>query len=338
MKADLNVRFRGQYEEFPDSLIMCVVSTVSPVPVVFDNSRAPDLEIVGPAPRRRFLKKFTRRKRGNSDGRLFGNRTKAKVVLFHSEENSRYVAGLADYSIGPDIGFARDDFFRMPNWWSSIDWSSQGVNHKPSPRIRNLIRPDQLCEPLGASTLERPRRAAIFATHMTEPRVTLLRELSNVIEIDGFGRHFDKSVAHHNKSGFYKDDVLKGYMFCLCPEGGMYPGYYTERIPESYGAGSIPLGFADQNVDVDFQGGFVNLANFAGEGYARGFERALEPANLERLVSTPLMDRPPDIRGLLGFMDRIISRALGGSGRQVRDSDPNLLANQTTLKKGRYDA
>jgi hypothetical protein len=278
------------------------------VPVVFDAGKAPDLEIIGPAPRRRFLKRFTSRKRGNSDARLF--REKAKLTLFVSEENTRYVEGTADFFIGPDIGFTRDDFFRMPNWWSSVDWSSQGVSNKPSPRIRKLVPPDQLCTPLGIATLRRPRKAAIFASHMPGARATLLRELSRVMEVDGYGRYFDPTIRHHNSSRIFKDDVLQNYMFSLCPENEIFPGYYTEKVPESYAAGSIPLGWADQNIGVDFQGGFINLADFASEGYAAGLRQALEPAQLEELVSTPLMNTPPSIRGLVSFMERVISRAL----------------------------
>ena len=308
MKHSLTIRYLRQYEEFADSLIMSVIRAVSPVPVVIAPNEPPDLEIIGPAPRRRYLKKLTRRNRGNSDARFF--RKKAKVTLFFSEENSRFVEGAADFSIGPDIGFERDDFFRMPNWWSSIDWSSQGVNNKPSPRIRKLIEPARLCEPLGSETLRRPKKAAMFVTHMTEPRVTLKREISKLIEVDGYGRYFDSSIRHHNHSGFFKDDVLKDYMFCLCPEGGMYPGYYTERIPEAYGAGSIALGWADQNIGRDFQGGFVNLASFAAEGYANGLNKVLEPDYLETLVKTPLMNTPPNIGGLLRFVEGIVEHAV----------------------------
>jgi hypothetical protein len=308
MKPSLNVRFVRQTQEIGDGLIMSVIRTISPVPVIIHPGEAPDLEIIGPAPRRRFLKKLTSRKRGNSDTRFF--RKKAKLTLFASEENSHYAEGTADFFIGPDAGFTRNDFFRMPNWWSSVDWSSQGVSHKPSPRIRKLIAPEQLCTPLGTETLRRPRKAAIFASHMPGARATLLRELKKVIDVDGYGSHFDTKVRHHDRSGFFKDDVLQNYMFCLCPENEMYPGYYTEKIPESYGAGSIPLGWVDQNARIDFQGGFVNLADFAAEGYAEGIAKALAPDNLEALVSAPLMNSPPSIRGLLGFLERVVSRAL----------------------------
>ena len=71
-----------------------------------------------------------------------------------------------------------------------------------------------------------------------------------------------------------------------------------------------PLGWADKNISVDFQGGFINLADFAGVGYAKGLAEMLQPASLERLVSVPLMKTLPDIGGLVSFVTKIVERAL----------------------------
>jgi hypothetical protein len=146
---------------------------------------------------------------------------------------------------------------------------------------------------------------------MGEPRGTILSELSSVIEIDGYGTCFDSRIRHHNESNMFKDDVMKDYMFALCPENSMYPGYYTEKVPESFAAGCIPIAWADQNIAIDFNpGSFINLADFAATGYREGFSKQLSSERMAGLASTPLLARVPDFAGLLRFVERIVERAL----------------------------
>jgi hypothetical protein len=283
--------------------MLSVIRTLSPVPVVFDWTSRPHLEIRGAnRPWRplssRIADKLKRKTRG-----------RAKVVLFHTTENARYEP--ADFTIGFDLGVTDERHFRMPLWWTSIDWSSHGVRNVPTPRIRRLIDIETLMRPLGEGVLQRPRKAAFFTTHMLQPRENIFSELSQAIEVDGYGPHFDTSIEHHNNSSIFKDDILQNYMFNLCPENSMYPGYYTEKVPEAFGSGCIPVTWADQNIAREFnQCAFINLADFAATGYREGFKRAVCAECMARLVSTPLLDKAPDFASLLRFVQKIIDQAL----------------------------
>jgi len=283
--------------------MMSIIRTLSPVPVVFDWTSKPHLEIRGANRpwrplRSRIPAKLKRMARGP-----------AKIVLFHTTENARYE--LADFTIGFDLGVTEERHFRMPLWWSSVDWARQGIRNVPTPRIRKLIDIETLMQPLGEGVLQRPRKAAFFTTHMLQPRETLFRELSAAIEIDGYGPHFDPSIENHNNSSIFKDDVLQNYMFNICPENTMFPGYYTEKVPEAFGAGCIPVTWADQNIASEFNPrAFINLADFAATGYREGFKRALRAESMTRLVSTPLLDKAPDFATLLQFVQKIIDQAL----------------------------
>jgi hypothetical protein len=199
----------------------------------------------------------------------------------------------------------------MPNWWTSVDWSGYGIRNHPTPRIRNLIDIETLMNPLGEGVFQRARKAAFFSTHMLDPRQTIFAELSTVIEIDGYGPHFDKGIKDHNRSGVFKDDVLKSYMFNLCPENSMYPGYYTEKVPEAFAAGCIPITWADQNIATEFHpDALINLADFAAAGYRESFATQLCSERITRLASTPLLKKAPNFPGLLRFMAEIVERAL----------------------------
>jgi hypothetical protein len=139
----------------------------------------------------------------------------------------------------------------------------------------------------------------------------LFRELSSVIEIDGYGKAFNENIESHNNSGIFKDEMLTKYAFSLCPENSMYPGYYTEKVPEAFACGCIPIGWADQNIRGDFnKEAFINLGDYGVSGYGSGFREQLNPRILHGLVSTPLLDRVPDIEGFVRFVERVVARAL----------------------------
>lgn len=310
MPSTLNLRFVNQYERYKDNLLIHIIRYVSPVPVVIDGAEPPHLEIRGP---------FARKEKGLRDSlsrKLArhikpASSRKSVTTLYHTAENTRYDSGDADYSISSDLGVERENHFRMPNWWGSIDWSNFGINHPNAPRTRNKINIERLLTPLGDAVLQKPRKMALFTTHLREPRGTLFRELSKVVQTDGYGKGFDPSITDHNESGIFKDDILQDYMFSLCPENSMYPGYYTEKVPESFAAGCIPVSWADQNIVVDFvEGSFINTADFAHLGYGAAFAREITPEKLKRLTSTPLLDKSPDFPALLGFVERVVERAL----------------------------
>jgi hypothetical protein len=302
----LNLRIRNQDRGYENSLMMSVIRALSPVPVVIDWTSRPHLEICGA---NRPWRPLSARIVGKVKREVAGP---AKVVLYHTTENARYdVEPTADFVISFDLSIREERHFRMPLWWTSINWARYGINNRPTPRIRYLIEIETLMRPLGEGVLERPRKVAFFTTHMLEPRQTLFSELSAVMEIDGYGPHFDGGVENHNTSRIFKDEVLKSYMFNLCPENSMYPGYYTEKVPEAFAAGCIPITWADQNIAREFNpGAFINLADVAATGYGVGFKKHLSAEDMTSLASTPLLDKPPDFAGLLGFVEQIVKRAL----------------------------
>jgi hypothetical protein len=283
--------------------MMSVIRTVSPVPVVLDWTARPHLEICGSnRPWRPLRSRIADRLKRMKGGR-------AKVVLFHTTENARYEP--ADFTVGFDLGITDERHFRMPLWWTSIDWSRHGVRNIPTPRMRSLIDIETLMRPLGEGVLQRPRKAAFFTTHMLQPRATIFAEVSEAIDVDGYGPYFDPSIEHHNRSSTFKDDILQGYMFNLCPENSMFPGYYTEKVPEAFASGCIPITWADQNIAHEFNpGAFINLADFAAAGYREGFKTALQAESIACLVSTPLLDKPPNFGSLLRFVEQIVDQAL----------------------------
>ncbi len=305
-KRTLNIAIRNQYQGYAtNSIFMSILRVVSTVPVaIVDESKA-DMVIIGPyTPYKPLYRRVI-------DKATVTYRKKPKITVFHSGENRRHNTVQADYSISFDLGVESNRHFRAPNWWGSLDWSRFGINRSPSQRMRSLIDPEVLMQPLGSLVTSRPFKAALITSHLVEPRLTLYTELQKVLPVDGYGKCFDNSIMDHNSSGFFKEDILTNYMFSLCPENSMYPGYYTEKVPESFAAGCIPITWADQNITVDFlPGSYINMADFAKLGYAEALAQQLTSERLDVLCSTPLLDRLPDIEGYKAFVHGIVQEAL----------------------------
>ena len=56
---------------------------------------------------------------------------------------------------------------------------------------------------------------------------------------------------------------MKNYLINFCPENELYPGWYTEKVPDAFLAGNISLTWADQNIRTDFnKKSFINLNDY----------------------------------------------------------------------------
>ena len=297
----LKLALRGVFPGYVDSLVPAVIKTVCGGDVDIVPEAQANLVIIGPfKDKRRF---FERRKKKY--------RNKDAVYLFQTGENIRHDEIAADFSISFDLGVEDETHFRWPHWTDVVSWREHGVHYEPkNVRFGKPIEAEQLMEPLGARALERPFKAAIFSWHLREPRKTLIEALSSHMEVDGYGRAFDESIASHDSSGLLKCDILRNYMFNLCPENSLYPGYYTEKIVEAYAAGCIPVTWTDRNLEADFNpGAVINCLPFAATGYANGLADAISDENLQQLVEVPLLDKAPSLEPLVRFIEKVVRAA-----------------------------
>jgi hypothetical protein len=239
------------------------------------------------------------------------SRSNPPLTLFHTAENIRHDAVDADYSISFDLSVQSTRHFRLPYWMEMVDWSHEGLLGNQNPRFGRLLSISKMMQPLGIDFIKRPRSAAIFSSHLREPRATLVRTIESLIPLEGFGPYFDKIVDHHNQSGFNKFDILQDFAFNLCPENGLYPGYYTEKIPEAFVAGCLALTWADTNICVDFNPrAFINLEPMSWQDFEPLREILNSPTELEAFSEQPLLLNPSSVEPLKDFLREIVRQAL----------------------------
>lgn len=237
--------------------------------------------------------------------------THRPLTLFQTGENLRHNHIPCDYALSFDLGVDSPNHLRMPYWMEMVDWSHEGVTGNTNPRFGQLLSIDRLLQPLGHAFLRRPQLAAIFASHLQEPRHTLVQQVGKILPVQGFGPYFDSNIRHHSQSDFIKLDALKDFAFNLCPENTMYPGYYTEKIPEAFMAGCLPLAWVDSNVKVDFNpAAFINLSPMMFNNFEELNEILGNKMALEQYAGQPLLEQPPSIKPLLSFISSLALEAI----------------------------
>lgn len=234
----------------------------------------------------------------------------APLRLFHTFENLRHNHREADYALSFDLAVDSPKHLRHPYWMEMMDWSHEGIVGNTNPRFGRLLTIARLQQPLGRAFLERTPSALFFSSHLREPRATLLRALESCIPVLKSGPYFDTSITDHHRSGFSKFERLQEVAFNLCPENGMYPGYYTEKIPEAFDAGCLPITWCDPNVAVDFNPrALLNLAPMMHTDFAELAERLHSKPYLESFANEALLTHTPSIEPLRAFLRTVLADA-----------------------------
>lgn len=232
------------------------------------------------------------------------------LTLFHTFENLRHDHRRADYALSFDLAVDSPQHLRHPYWMEMLDWSHEGIRGNTNPRYGRLLTIERLQQPLGTEFLHRTRSALFFSSHLREPRATLLRALEAMVPVHKSGPYFDANITDHHRSGFTKLEQLREVAFNLCPENGMYPGYYTEKIPEAFDAGCLPITWCDPNVAVDFNPqAILNLAPMMHSDFTPLKECLHSNTRLEEFASQALLLKRPSIEPLRQFLRNLLAQA-----------------------------
>jgi hypothetical protein len=238
---------------------------------------------------------------------VMAGRKIAPQVLYQTGENTRWNAINSQYSISSDLGITSPNHFRFPLWMAMFDWKHEGVVSQGEERFGPPVQIEQLMQPLG-SQAGRKAKAILISSHQKEPRATLLEAVKKVMKVDCYGSAFPSKDG----SRFLKVDVCRDKQFALCPENSMSPGYYTEKIPDAFAAGCVPITWCDENVRHDFNpDAIINMARFAGIGYANGLQEAIQPQSLAKIREQSLLLNRPSLDGIKTFLLKVLSDCMG---------------------------
>ena len=304
----MKIAIVNQYRDFKRTVLYQLILQESKTSLQEVPPKKADLIIYGPFGRfPKIVGRFVKRKA--FDGPMvFKNRSVQPINLFHTIENVRH-ENKYDFSIGYDFP-TRECDYRFPYWMESLDWTHEGVSRLPPLRVSRYFSIPELQKPLGRFLEGRNGKCAAFFGQLREPRGTLMTTVSNNLELDTFGPAFDAKVKNSQKSGVFKDHILENYSYNLCPENGLFPGYYTEKILESFASGCLPISWAEKNINHDFNSdAFINLLDYSTSGY-REWEQQLKcSSSLEKFETACLLKKTPSIEPMRDFVRKVVQAA-----------------------------
>jgi hypothetical protein len=298
----LKIAYICQHPDYEKDFVLRLIKTICEDRVQRVSPRSCDLLIAGPF-RQKMLGLNLKYRRAYKLAMM--GRKIAPLVLYQTGENTRWNSVQSDYSISFDLGVTSANHIRFPLWMSMFDWSQEGGPSFGEERFGPPVKMEHLLRPLGAQD-GRLAKAILISSHQKEPRATLLAAVRSVMEVECYGKAFPEN-AHRS---FLKLDVCRDKQFALCPENSMSPGYYTEKIPDAFATGCIPITWCDENVRHDFNPeAIINLARFASTGYVEGLRKSLEPHSLASIREQPLLLHRPTLDGIRAFLTKIILEA-----------------------------
>jgi hypothetical protein len=304
----LRIATQGVPDDYPSSLIPIIIRHLG-YDIKWSKLDQADLVIYGPFFRNlkkyRLIPKPFRPLLGEIE-KQFQKRDHVPITLFQTGENSRHNMVETDFSLSFDLTNELNHY-RFPYWMELVDWSHEGIIGNHNPRFGKLLSIKQMMQPLGNQFLNRNHKAVFVTSHLLEPRKTLFNNLSKLVEVDGFGPYFNADIKNHHRSGFDKLEVLGRYTFNLCPENSLYPGYYTEKIPEAFLSGCLPLAWTDSNVHVDFNpNAMINLQPMMWNQLEDLKVLIHDQKKLQVFADQPLIVNQPSIEPLKDFIKNIL--------------------------------
>jgi hypothetical protein len=139
---------------------------------------------------------------------------------------------------------------RFPYWYNYVEWADY-------PRVSNYTRfgrfytIQELTQPLKFDA-DREDAIVVISSHLDYPRAGLVAALTYQKRLDRYGK---VGIAFKGP----KIGIMKKYRYAFCAENSVGFGYDTEKIPEAWAAGCLPVGvflnpFSDFNravIDMD---------------------------------------------------------------------------------------
>ena len=303
----IKISLEGTPNDYSSSLLPLVIQHLG-YRIEWCTSSHADLKILGPFQKQSRFKSFVPKPLRP----LFAPKKRRSdlLTLFHTQENIRHNSISANFSLSFDLGVEDNNHFRLPYWMEMIDWAHEGITTNTNPRYGRLMSLDRLMQPLGEGFKGRAQKIAFITSHLNEPRKLLYQHLNSLMTIEGFGPYFDQNIRSHHQSSFTKYTLLQEYAFNLCPENSLYPGYVTEKIPEAFYAGCIPLAWVDTNVICDFNPkAIINLMPLVHENFSSFKEILNSPDAFKEISQNSLLLKKPSLEPLKVFMLEILRQA-----------------------------
>jgi hypothetical protein len=227
-----------------------------------------------------------------------------KWDFFITGENRDNPTDLATKCIGFRIPTSGAEL-RFPYWQWYLTW--QGFETDPPyRRFGTRLSIDRLMTPISESfeALSREEfdqmnsKAVLLTSHFKRHRRRLWRITNTVLGCDAFGRKI-------RPTDLPKRELLAPYPFNLCPENKAEQGYITEKTPEAFLSGCVPIVYCHpDDLALDFNpNAVVNLHGLSTRQIKERLAALGSDYDHYRSLRTePLVRSPLSLQPLLDFL------------------------------------
>ena len=318
---DLKVSYIWGHNNFKELLIPKIITNYFNFNIIWTDPSDCDLLLIGPYKKFGKILKKIYSKSNFLSGDVFNNlerrvffRINKPITLFYCRENERSSFEKTDYSIGSDFNYEKNEnYLRIPIWKDYCDWSDFGIANSPLKTL-NAIRFGEhysikaMLEPISNKFIPEEKNLCCFFSNLNFIRNQYVEMIKKYFKIDGYGSAFDQNILGHNQSNFKKKDIMKNYLINFCPENELYPGWYTEKVPDAFLAGNIALTWADQNIRTDFnKKSFINLNDYRIDELDILFKELKSNDFISKFYKEPLLLDPINIDREIVFCKKILS-------------------------------
>lgn len=169
---------------------------------------------------------------------------------------------------------------RFPYWWNYVQYEDIELEPSFYARYGKPLSLEKLMSPFVPNHAPKDR-IAVLVNHLGFPRQNQLKQL------EGF-RPIDVYMAPNRWNG-NKHQLLSEYKYIFCPENSCGYGYETEKLPEAWDAGCIPLGYIRNP-----------LGDFSDEIFTDS------RIDLEKILTAPLVKEAPDLDSVVRYLKKVI--------------------------------
>ena len=242
----------------------------------------------------RFLASHTKSGIDFSKGKYSPNQQPSKLAkysIFFTGENERPPYGDWDCYLSFDLNSYGGKNAYLPLWWIT---SSDLIRPTVSPYLGRSITLDQMLTPRESNSKKRDKFCVAFIGKAYPFRMQAIAALSALGKVDVFGgiaRNSDKKAA------LEKYETSQKYKFVFAFENDLFPGYVTEKAPEAWATGAIPLYWGSDPSGYLNQDAMINLANYENlETFTNRVHEVLNnPQEWQDIASRPILKIKPNL-------------------------------------------
>jgi len=216
---------------------------------------------------------------------------KAKYSIFFTGENERPPFGDWDCYLSFDLNSYGGRNAYLPLWWIT---SSDLIQPTVSPYLGRPITINEMLEPRDVDYKSRKKFCVAFIGKAYPFRMQAIAALSSIGKVDVYGgiaRNSGKTAARE------KFETAQKYKFVFAFENDLFPGYVTEKAPEAWATGAIPLYWGSDPLGYLNQEAMINLANYQNlDKFMRRVSEVSDDSHLwQDIANQPILKKRPNL-------------------------------------------